>query len=146
MDPVTLEFRFTLGGKPFTFKFGLGAVAHAQELLRQPDGTLPTVQQIDERLNHGSLLYLRAMIYGGLRKHHGTLTIDDVDALLEQMTEPEATDLLRACGFSLTPDPADVNALNIPANGNGENPQMAQAPKTARRIKGRSTSKPAASA
>jgi hypothetical protein len=145
VDPVKLEFDFTLGGKAFKFKFGLAAVAHAQELLREPNGTLPTVQQIDERLTRGSLLYLRAMIYGGLRKHHASLTIDDVDGLLEQITEPEAKNLLAACGFSLTPDPADVAVLGVPTNGNG-NPQMAQAPKTARRSRGRSTSKPAVTA
>jgi hypothetical protein len=136
------EFALTLAGQPFLFKVGIGAVAHAQELLRTPEHC-PGLQEIDRALQQGSLLYLRAVVFGGLRKHHAAVTLDQVDELLERMTENEVRALLRAFGFSITPDAEDLKDLGVTPKS--ENPPQAQA-KARRGPGGRSTSRRAASA
>lgn len=134
------EFPLTLGGQSYVLTMTLGAIAHAQNVLRTED-FCPTVEQIDKALKQGSLLHLRALIYGGLRKHHAGITLDDVDTMLEAVTEGEAHALLQAYGFATSADPGDLAELAKDAKAN---PPTAQGSATRGRS-ARSTSKRAAS-
>ena len=113
MNEVTNELELTLGGTTFRCKFGIRAIGVAQEVLRRDGFTETTPEQINRALNEQRLVYWAAVVYGALRKHHPAVSLAEVDGLLESMTEAEAKTLLVGFGFAITPDPKDVQALEL---------------------------------
>jgi hypothetical protein len=122
---ISDDFTLTLGGASYRFHWGLAEVIEMQERLTTPL-EVPSVQDMDLGVRRGRLKYLRAMIFAGLREHQPLITEAKVTELMQQTTEDEMTALLAAFGYSVTPDPEDVEVLKKHQHKPRRNPRKAQ--------------------
>jgi len=129
------EFTLTLGGKSYAFRFGLREVIEMQEALTIGP-IVPTIIEINAGIWAGRLRYQRAMIWAGLRHSQPGLTEDATTSLMASASADELKAVFSAFGFSVSPDPKDVQALELKPD-----PQMAQPETTGES----STSKPVVS-
>lgn len=121
------EFTRPLGGVDYTFHWGIDDIEELQERLALFAMPLraPSLQEIDDGIRQGRVRYRRAMIWAGLRKHHPGVDWAAAGRLMDQATLPELISLLGAFGFSITPDPEDIKALEA-AGAKKKNPRKAQ--------------------
>lgn len=125
-NPDKGEFDLSFGDTVLTFKMGTSALIEAQEQLGRETGVVPTLEELmRDVLERQRLGYVRAFLWGGLRKHHPEKTVEDVTELLDAMTQDQAVSLLRGLTSSTRPDAKDVAAL-VPKDG-PPRPQKAQA-------------------
>lgn len=118
------EFTLPIGGSPYTFRFGLRELIELQERLITAD-QVPSIAEIDAGVRVNRLRYRRALIWAGLRKFHPHITEDAVTDLMAKASKAEMDAVLEAFGYSVTPDPRDLEALGPPTN-----PPQAQDVKT----------------
>lgn len=116
-NPERGELAVTLDGRPFTVKYGLGALASLQELVLRDVGQLLPPDQIIAEATKGRVLFMRAVIWAGLQRYHAALTVRDVEDLIDAATVEEIQALFAQFGMVMTPDPADVQALGVAATG-----------------------------
>lgn len=129
------EFTLPLGGKAYAFRFGLREVIEMQEALTIGP-IVPTIIEINAGIWAGRLRYQRAMIWAGLRHSQPRLTEDATTSLMASASPDELKAVFSAFGYSVSPDPKDIAALEITPN-----PPTAQSETTG----GSSTSEPVAS-
>ncbi len=116
------EFTLPLGGREYRFRFGLREVIELQErLIIGP--IVPTIREIHLGILAGRLRYQRVLIWAGLRQFHPELTEEAVTELMASATRAELGEVLFAFGYSVTPDPNDLEALGVDPTAN---PQTAQ--------------------
>lgn len=120
-NAVIDDFTAPLGGTAYQFHFGLREVIALQEHLpkvpdlRVPGGwRTPTVDEINAHVKAGRLLYFRALIWVGLRKFQPAISEDATTDLIAAASDAELTAVLEGFGYSVTPDPADLEVLGPP--------------------------------
>lgn len=140
-NPERGEVAVTLDGRPFTIKYGLGALAAMQEQILQETEQLYAPDAILAEATRGRVRFMRAVIWAGLQKFHAGLSLTDVEDLIDAANAEEIQGLFAKLGLGMAPDPADVQAMGRAPAGDR--------PPTGRRRRGTgaaSTSTPAASA
>lgn len=120
--PLSDEFTLPISGTVYRFRFGLREVIDLQERLIDGDA-VPSIQDIDRGVRVGRLRYVRALLWAGLRQYHPTMTEEAVTDSMAGASEAELQAVLKAFGYSMTPDPADIEALGSAPDAN---PQTAQ--------------------
>lgn len=118
------EFTLPLGRREYRFRFGLREVIELQERLIE-GSVVPTIHEIDAGIRAGRLRYQRALIWAGLREHHKDVSEDAATELMSTASRRELDDVLIAFGYSVTPDPKDVEALGIQPSTNPPTAQHA---------------------
>lgn len=123
------EFELTAGGVAYRFKVGVAALILTQEQIGKETGTVPTFDELVLELRRHRLLYVRAILWAGLRKYHGDISLEGVNDLLDTCDPKEVVALVLGIGGSTQPDARDLAALEAA----GARPTAAAAATTPRR-------------
>lgn len=118
------EFTLRLKGQEYRFKLGTSALIALQELVSPPERTLP-IEEILIGVSQGRLKFVRAMLWAGIQKHHEGTTLEDVSDLIDEASDVEIKKLLRDLGWTMQPDPKDVEELGA---GKQKRPRKARRP------------------
>lgn len=132
------EISMEIDGTTYTLVLNTSVMAALEDHFSTPEKDV-TWDEIWTRVLRGSVKTVRALIWGMLRPHHPTITLEQTGALIDQAGGfAGLTDIIAQAGQDSTPDPKDVKDLGVP-----KRPRTAQ--RTRRGTGGGSTSTRAAS-
>lgn len=92
------------------------AMVALEDLFSTPEREM-TFFEVVERINKGSIRYVRGALWAMLRHHHPSLTLADVGELIDKVGLAAVNAQLAATTQSATPDAKDLEAAGVPAGG-----------------------------
>lgn len=84
-NPDKGEVAITIDGKPFTLCYSNNSIRQLETI----SGSASFVALFVEFASGGRLSLLQTLVWGGLLKFHPSLSLEDVEALLDEMTHEE---------------------------------------------------------
>ncbi len=121
------EVEIQADGKTYTLKLDVNAMVALEELFSTPQREM-AFAEIWQRVQAGSLKYVRGFLWAMLQHHHAGLTLSQVGTVLDHIGTEDMAKTLQAAGLAATPDARDVEALTGGKNGaKTARPRKAQA-------------------
>lgn len=107
--------RFSIRGQTYTFVLNTSAMVSVEKHFSTPEKDV-TWDEIWTRVMRGSVKTMVGLLWAMLQTHHSTLTIPDVERLIDDAGGFEQfLHIMRQAAKQATPDPADVKELKIPS-------------------------------
>lgn len=108
-----------VGDVTYILRGGTEAMVALEDLFSTPQHEV-TFFDVVERVKRGSVRYIRATVWAMLQHHHPSLTLADVGRLIDAVGLESVNAQLSAVTASATPDPRDMEAAGVPAEGKGK--------------------------
>lgn len=122
-NPQRGEVAFEIDGTTYTLALGFNAMCEVEEMVSTPARRV-TFKHVAEGIVDGDVRYLRAFVWGALRRHHPEVGVKEVDALVDAAGGylaflPRFTPVLTRLLDYTKPDERDRGVLK---EGNGRPP------------------------
>jgi hypothetical protein len=106
------ETAVTIDGTPYVLASTFNSLIALQQLFKDVDGTLPSVDSILQRAQRGDLSAVRGVFWSTLLRHHPQMTVEQAGELIDAAGGPRALNaLVDAVHQTSAADGRDVEAV-----------------------------------